>query len=63
MADKRKPDYRLAALDKNTGLSGNVGAAWVNEDQSITVILDSFVVLEGGKQLGLTLFKNKWAKE
>lgn len=59
MADKRKPDYRLAALDKNTGHVGNIGAAWVNEDESITIILDSFVVLNGGKQLILTLFENK----
>lgn len=55
----RKPDYRVAALNKATNVKGNVGAAWINQDGSIAIKLDPFIVLEDSTNLLLTLFPNK----
>jgi hypothetical protein len=58
VAGGRQPDYRLAALNKRTDEKGNnIGAAWINDNGSISIRLDSFVVLTGSKDLVLTLFK------
>lgn len=55
----RKSDYRVAALNKVTEASANVGAAWKNEDGTIALILNDFVVLQGCcKELLVTLFPN-----
>ena len=52
----RKPEYRLKYLNKRDSLSGTIGAGWLNEDGSITVVLNSKVVLrQDGEEL-LTLF-------
>jgi hypothetical protein len=59
----RKPDYRVAAMNKITDDKNNIGAAWTNKDGSITIILDSFIYLEGGKALLITLFPNKETSE
>ena len=56
---KRKPDYRVRVLDKVRGLKGTVGAAWVNDDGTVTVILNNFVKLEQDGHLLITLFKCK----
>jgi len=55
----RKPDYRVGALDKETDAKSNVGAAWLNEDGTISLILDAFIVIHGGKARLITLFPNK----
>lgn len=52
----RKPDYRLAALDKETDDTDRVGAAWKNDNGSISIRLNTFVHLIGNKNLVLTLF-------
>lgn len=53
----RKPDYRVAALNKGTDEKGVVGAAWINDNGSIAIILDPFVNLQQqGRQLLITLF-------
>jgi len=52
----RKPDYRVGALNKVTDAKNNIGAAWVNRDGSIAVVLDDFIVLEGSRNLLITLF-------
>jgi len=54
----RKPDYRLKAMDKRTGekTALGCGAAWWNEDGSISIDIDPFIVLHGGADLVLTLF-------
>lgn len=52
----RKPDYNVAALNKQTDKKGTVGGAWYNDDATISIVLNSFVVLEGGKELLITLF-------
>jgi hypothetical protein len=54
----RKPDYRVAAMNKVTDDKSQIGAAWANKDGSITIVLDSFVHLDGGKALLVTLFPN-----
>lgn len=55
----RLPDYRVKALNRENEISSSVGAAWKNEDGSISIQLDHFVVLKGrghGGDLVLTLF-------
>lgn len=52
-----KPDYRVGALNKATDEKGCVGAAWKNENDTISIVLDPFVSLhQHGKQLLITLF-------
>lgn len=52
----RTPDFRVAAMNKKTDEKANIGAAWKNEDGSISVTLDSFVKIEGSKDILITLF-------
>ena len=55
----RTPDYHLKALNKRTGeRTGKVGAAWRNEDGSVSIKLDMFVSLIYDPDLLLTLFVN-----
>lgn len=54
----RKPDFRVGALNKVTDRKNRrIGAAWINPDGSITVVLDDFIVIQGGADLVITLFK------
>ncbi len=55
----RKPDYRVAAMNKVTDAKNNVGGGWLNGDGSIAIVIDPFIVLSGGKDLLITLFPNK----
>lgn len=55
----RRPHYRLGALHKKTEERGNVGAAWINDDGTIAIRLEPFVVLESSVDLVLTLFPEK----
>lgn len=54
----KKPDYIVKAMigqgDKD--MKGKVGAAWVNEDGSISIDLEPFVVLTAHADLHITLF-------
>lgn len=52
----RSPDYRLKRLNKDTGDKVKVGAAWINQDRSITVVIDPGVILTGDPRAVLTLF-------
>lgn len=54
----RLPDYKLKILDKKTGTKGEVGAAWLNEDNSISIQLNVCVVLERKPDVVITLFPN-----
>jgi len=56
MSAKRKPDYRLKAMNKATDAKAEVGAAWSNPDGSISVVLNPFVKLEADPDLVLTMF-------
>ena len=40
----RKPDYRVAAMNKATDDKATVGAAWINDDATISIVLESFVL-------------------
>lgn len=56
----RLPDYRLKLLNKKTSAKNeNAGAGWVNEDGSITLVLNPCVVLESNSDLLYTLFLAK----
>lgn len=57
MAKGRTPDFELKAMNRGTERSHRVGAAWLNENGSISINLDEFVVLSGRENtLVLTLF-------
>lgn len=55
----RTPNYILKALDKDYEKKGKIGAAWDNEDSTITIVLDPFVYISGRDNLVLTLFRKK----
>lgn len=55
----RKADYRVGAMNKKTDAKSTIGAAWGNEDQTISIVINDFVVISGGKDLLITLFPNK----
>ena len=56
----RRPDYRLKLMDKETSMKLNdAGAAWKNEDASITVVLNPWVVNKFQPNLIMTLFPTK----
>lgn len=60
----RKPDFNLhAKLKINQDAKGRVGAAWLQEDGSIQIKLDPFVMLQGegisGEGMWLALYPNK----
>ena len=60
----RKPDYNLGAMDKETDMKGKIGAAWINDDGSIGIKLNPWVVLDGANpNLTLRLFKNEQEPE
>lgn len=52
----RTPDYKLKRLDKQTNERMKIGATWINQDTSITVVLDPGVTITGGPNVVFTLF-------
>jgi hypothetical protein len=42
----RRPDFDAWAVDMSTGQKGCIGAAWQNDDGSVSVKLNPFVVLD-----------------
>jgi hypothetical protein len=65
-ADKgRPPDFRLRAFNKQTEKGHNVGAGWMSEDGTVTIVLDPFVVLRTKKDYSFHLFPaddSNWSK-
>jgi len=57
----RQPDYHLHAMNKDTDRKGRIGAAWKNDDGSISIKLDAFVVLNSNDNLEVRLFTNRYA--
>jgi len=54
-----KPNYKLKAMNKVNGDRCNdVGAAWINPNGSISIVLNPCIKLEYNKDLILTLFPN-----
>lgn len=58
----RLPDYSVNVLSKKTEQRGKIGGAWLNEDKSITVVLDMLVIVPSDKDLLITLFPRKEEK-
>lgn len=61
-SDKRKPEYNLSGLNKDTDARGRCGAGWLNEDGSISITLDPWVMLKGrghGGNISLVLFPTR----
>lgn len=57
MAKGRTPDFEAKAMNKENDRSHRVGAAWLNDNGSVSIELDEFVVLTGkDKNTVLTLF-------
>ena len=53
----RKPDYIIRAKPKaRTELGGQVGAAWINDDKSITIKLQTCTILLGNDDLMIRMF-------
>jgi hypothetical protein len=58
VSEDRTPHYHFHAMDKERDEKSRVGAAWKNDDGSITIKLDNFVHLIGNRDLVLRLFPN-----
>ena len=56
MSTGRKPDYRFRAYHKTTKASGEVGAAWLNEDKSLSISLNPGAFLMYDPEIVLRLF-------
>ena len=57
MSGGRKPDYSVGALNRDTDEKNpKVGAAWCNDDGSIDININDFVVIRGSKATYLRLF-------
>lgn len=52
----RRPDYRLKALNKVTEAKGELGAAWLNPEGHISIVLNPFVMVPNSPDIVLTLF-------
>lgn len=59
-AKGKKPDYWVKAMDKSTNQKRKVGAAWANEDGSISIDIDPFTVIStiSNPNLVITCFPN-----
>jgi len=55
----RTPDYDVKAMNKKTDDKARIGAGWNNPDGSITIVLNSFVVLQSSNDIIVTLFPKK----
>ena len=53
----RIPDYDLSVLSKSNEHKGKVGVGWINQDGSISIKLNPFVVLSASQDLLITLFR------
>jgi len=59
----RPPDYRLKILNKSTDSKcPNAGAAWINENGSITITINPGVRLIENRDLLYTLFPYEYNK-
>lgn len=53
----RKPDYYIRAKPRTyEGLGGKVGVAWINDDKSITIKLETCTALLGNDDLLIRMF-------
>ena len=52
----RKPEWSISALNPKTGIKGTIGAAWNNDDGTIQLKINPFVILNGADELQIRLF-------
>ena len=52
----RKPDFWVKAMNKATNEKRKIGAAWTNQDGSVSIDMDAFTVLHSSPDLVITLF-------
>lgn len=52
----RTPDYNVKAMMKDTGTKTRIGAAWINPNGTISMVLDPFISLQSSPALLITLF-------
>jgi len=52
----RKPDFWVKMLNKSTNETRKIGAAWINEDNSISINIDPFTLIHSSPDLIITLF-------
>lgn len=55
----RPPDYRIKALNKNTDETDYIGAAWINDNNVISLVFNPFVTVPTGKDFVISLFPNE----
>jgi len=53
----RSPDFDLCVLNPQDGQKGRIGAAWLNEDGSISIVLNRCVVLTEQDGFSIRLFR------
>lgn len=55
------PDFNVTAMDKNDDtFKGQIGVAWINEDGTIAIKLNPFIVLDTNRHnLTIRLFPNE----
>ena len=64
-----KPTHRLRVLNKTTNGRTEVGAGWLNNDSSITIVINPMVLLRESKEHVITLFpvtekmESAWSKK
>jgi len=59
----RKPDYYIRAKPRTyEGLGGKVGVAWINDDKSITIKLETCTALFGNDDLLIRMFPAEQVK-
>lgn len=51
-----KPTHNLKALNKKTNARTNCGVGWLNEDGSITIVLNPYIVMQPDKDIVINLF-------
>lgn len=53
---KRRPDFNLSVLDRETEYKGYIGVAWKMPDGSISIKLNPYVVINNDRPLLVKLF-------
>lgn len=56
MSKSRKPNYRLKTFDTKSEKNGRIGAGWLNDNGSISIVLDPAVVLGIQPNVAITLW-------
>ncbi len=51
-----KPTHRLKVLNKRTNTKSELGAGWLNDNGSITLVLNECVVIQHNSELVYTIF-------